>query len=245
MRNDIFVVVDVVFFSLSQFRIKTQTQFHADLYATVYEFLHFYLMYTFFGQVQNHSNIVLEKLMFFCCCSFSSLFLHFPFAVAVCMCFIFFGHFVFMCFFSAWAPSKNRMFLSVGRKLDLDLANRLTIKANGYARARPLKHCARSLQIYFIFQFSEFSLMLQLLSNVFVLALSHSLSLWKWLHLWLPLSLMFAVVVLWNIDIDFKRFVAIFAPFISRQPIRFCVSCFFSLYFFILPYLLIAVAINS
>lgn len=177
MRNDIFVVVDVVFFSLSQFRIKTQTQFHADLYATVYEFLHFYLMYTFFGQVQNHSNIVLEKLMFFCCCSFSSLFLHFPFAVAVCMCFIFFGHFVFMCFFSAWAPSKNRMFLSVGRKLDLDLANRLTIKANGYARARPLKHCARSLQIYFIFQFSEFSLMLQLLSNVFVLALSHSLSL--------------------------------------------------------------------
>lgn len=69
------------------------------------------------------------------------------------------------------------MFLSVGRKLDLDLANRLTIKANGYARARPLKHCARSLQIYFIFQFSEFSLMLQLLSNVFVLALSHSLSL--------------------------------------------------------------------
>lgn len=61
----IFLLLSMSFSSLSlSISNKTQTQFHADVYATVYEFLHFYLMYTFFGQVQNHSNIVLEKLMF-------------------------------------------------------------------------------------------------------------------------------------------------------------------------------------
>lgn len=135
----------------------------------------------------------------------------------------------------------------IGRKLDLDLSRidwpskRMGIcasKISEESKRKKKTKCARSHRIYFIFQFSEFSLMLQLLSNIWVnsvASISFYLTLSRSVHFMVFASFSFNLSLgkhtsfWWNID--FKQFVAILRPFhLSTVSIAFVgIFFFFSL----------------
>lgn len=132
-----------------------------------YEIVGFYL-FIFRSSSKSSSNIMHVNLMLF--------YSHFPSDINVHVFRIFFFfRSLCLCFFFA----NINVGSSVGKSIWI--ANRLT---EWVCASESLK-IVRSLRIYFIFQFSEFSLMLQLLSNFFLFG-----------------SLMFAVVCEISISIS-------------------------------------------